>query len=314
MYKGAEDLEYSERLEFRVTDEGIRLDVILSSFEEIPSRSFAEKLILEKRVFVNGKLKSKSYKPKPGETIEVFLPKEKEIELIPYDFPLRVVYEDEHLIVVAKPSGLVVHPAYGHYSDTLVNALVGMGIRLSSIGAPLRPGIVHRLDKDTSGLIMLAKTEEAHIKLAQMIKSREIKRVYLTLACGNIYRSKFSVEAPITRHRQELVKMTVDFERGKYALTHFDVLKNYNNFTFMKATLSTGRTHQIRVHLSSIGHPVAGDPIYGGLKCSKSLPLKRLFLHAYQLEFSHPITGAHLSLEDPLPAELEEVIRFLESQ
>lgn len=313
MFKGDEKLEYSTKLEFTVAEEGVRLDVLLSSFEEIPSRSFAEKLILDGRVFVNGKIKNKSYRPKPGERIEVYLPKEKEVELVPYDYQVPIVYEDEHIIVVSKPSGLVVHPAYGHYNDTLVNALVGMGVKLSSIGAPLRPGVVHRLDKDTSGLMLLAKTEEAHLKLVQMIKAREIKRVYLVLACGNIYRSRFSVEAPIARHRQELVKMTVDFSRGKYALTHFEVLKNYDKFTYLRATLATGRTHQIRVHLSSLGHPVAGDSIYGGLKCSRQIPLSRLFLHAHRLELFHPVTGTHLSFESPLPDDLEAVISYLET-
>lgn len=314
MGRGVENLDYSTKLQFTVSEEGIRLDVILASFDEIPSRSFAEKLILENRVFVNGRLRNKSYRPRPGEKIEVFLPPEKEVELVPYDYKVPVVYEDEHIIVVNKPSGLVVHPAYGHYNDTLVNALVGMGVKLSSIGAPLRPGVVHRLDKDTSGLMVLAKTDEAHARLVQMLKSREIKRVYLTLACGNIYRSRFSVEAPITRHRNEIVKMTVDFERGKYALTHFEVLKNYCRFTYLRATLATGRTHQIRVHLSSLGHPVAGDSLYGGIKCSRNLPLERLFLHAARLEFYHPVNGKYLSLESPLPDELQRVIDFLESE
>jgi 23S rRNA pseudouridine1911/1915/1917 synthase len=314
MQEKRQELDYSEKLEFTVSDEGLRLDVILASFEEIPSRSFAEKLILDGRVFVNGKHRNKSYRPKPGEKVEVYLPREKETTLEPYDFEVPVVYEDEHLIVVSKPAGLVVHPAYGHYSDTLVNALVGMGVRLSSIGAPLRPGIVHRLDKDTSGLMILAKTEEAHVKLSQMIKAREVKRVYLTLVCGCIYRSRFSVEAPITRHRHEIVKMTVDFDRGKYALTHFEVLEVFKNFTYLKATLATGRTHQIRVHLSSIGHPVCGDPLYGGIKCSRQLPLKRLFLHAYQLQFIHPITGKMISLEDELSGELQAVIRYLKQE
>ena len=309
-----EEVDYGEKLEFTVNEEGLRLDVILASFDEIPSRSFAEKLILDGRVFVNGRLRNKSYRPKPGERIEVYLPRKMEAVIEPYDYEVPVVYEDEHLIVVSKPSGLVVHPAHGHYSDTLINALVAKGVRLSSIGAPLRPGVVHRLDKDTSGLMVLAKSEEAHQKLLQMIKAREIKRVYLTLACGCIYRSRFSVEAPITRHRREIVKMTVDFERGKYALTHFEVLEVFKNFTFLKATLGTGRTHQIRVHLSSIGHPVCGDPIYGGIKCSRELPLKRLFLHAHQLEFFHPVTGKMLSFEDELPDELRSVIDFLKKQ
>lgn len=307
-----ENLEYSQKIEFVVDTEGLRLDVIVASFEEIPSRSFAEKLILEGRVFVNGRLVNKSYRPKPGERIEVFLPKEKELRLEPYNFPINIVFEDEHIVVVEKPSGLVVHPAYGHYNDTLVNALVAMNIQLSPIGAPLRPGVVHRLDKDTSGLMVLAKTAEAHIELVKAIKERKIKRTYILLACGNIYRSRFSVEAPITRHRNEFVKMTVDYERGKYALTHFEVLKNYKNFTFLRAILGTGRTHQIRVHLASLGHPIAKDPIYGGIKCARALPLNRLFLHASELEFFHPITGKLLKFSSDLPEELKRVLEFLE--
>lgn len=304
--------EYSQKIDFVVDTEDMRLDVIVASFEEIPSRSFAEKLILEGRVLVNGRKVNKSYRPKPGERIEVYLPKEKEVTLEPYDYPINIIYEDEHLIVVEKPGGLVVHPAYGHYHDTLVNALIALNIKLSPIGAPLRPGVVHRLDKDTSGLMVLAKTAEAHLELQRAIKDRTVKRTYAVLTCGNIYRSRFSVEAPITRHRTEFAKMTIDYDRGKYALTHFEVIKNYRNFTLLKAELGTGRTHQIRVHLASLGHPVARDPIYGGLKCASCLPLKRLFLHATALEFAHPATKKLMSFASELPEELKSALDFLE--
>jgi 23S rRNA pseudouridine1911/1915/1917 synthase len=308
-----ENFDYSQKIDFVVDTEGLRLDVIVASFEEIPSRSFAEKLILEGRVLVNGRVVSKSYRPKPGEKIEVYLPKEKEAVLEPYDFPVKIVFEDEHIVVVEKPSGLVVHPAYGHYNDTLVNALVAMKIQLSPIGAPLRPGVVHRLDKDTSGLMILAKTADSHIELTRAIKERRVKRTYTALACGNIYRSRFSVEAPITRHRNEFVRMTICYERGKYAITHFEVLRQYQNFTLLKAVLGTGRTHQIRVHLASFGHPIARDPIYGGLKCARALPLNRLFLHACELEFSHPVNGKLLKFKSELPEDLKKALEFLEA-
>ncbi len=307
-----ESLSYSQKIEFVASDEVQRLDALLACFEEIPSRSFAEKLINDGRVFVNGARRSKSYKVKPGEKIEVYLPVEDELELKPYDIDLEIVYLDDHLVVVDKPSGLVVHPAHGHYEDTLINALIAKDITLSPAGAPLRPGVVHRLDKDTSGLIVLARTRDAHMELQKAIKERRVKRIYKVLSCGNIYRSRFQIEAPITRHRKEIVKMTVDFERGKNAYTYFEVLRNYRNFTYLKAELGTGRTHQIRVHLASIGHPVAGDPIYGGIKCSRALPLKRLFLHATRLEFRHPATGKMMAFESELPEELKKTLDYLD--
>lgn len=294
--------------------EDVRLDAFLATLPDIPSRSFAEKLIIEEKVTVDGRLRDKSYRLKPGQKVRVVIPPEKETGLEPYHIPIKIVYEDEHLLVVSKPSGLVVHPSHGHKNDTLVNALIAHGVKLSSLGGLTRPGIVHRLDKDTSGLMLVAKTNEAHLFLAGRIRERKVKRQYLTLACGNIYRSRFEVRAPITRHRQDFSRMTVDFNRGKIAYTYFDVIKVYNGFTYLKATLGTGRTHQIRVHLATIGHPVAGDPIYGGLKCARPLPLKRLFLHATAIEFEHPVTRKIMTFTEPLPQELQEVIDFLEKQ
>lgn len=306
--------EKEKTIEITAEVENIRLDAFLAGLPDIPSRSFAEKLIIEERVTVDGRVRDKSYRVKPGQRVRVIIPPEEESKLEPYDFPVKIVYEDEHLLVVSKPSGLVVHPSHGHKNDTLVNALIARGIKLSGLGGITRPGIVHRLDKDTSGLMLVAKTNEAHMFLAGRIKERKVKRQYLTLACGNIYRSRFEVRAPITRRRQDFSRMTVDFNRGKYAYTYFDVIKLYGGFTYLKATLGTGRTHQIRVHLSTIGHPVAGDPIYGGIKCARALPLNRLFLHATALEFEHPATRKIMQFSEPLPEELQQVIDYLERQ
>lgn len=308
-------VEHGEKIiEITAEVDNVRLDAFLASLPDIPSRSFAEKLIIEDRVTVDGRLRDKAYRLRPGQRVRVVIPPEKVSGLEPYHIPLKIVYEDEYLLVVSKPSGLVVHPSHGHKNDTLVNALVAHGVRLSGLGGVTRPGIVHRLDKDTSGLMLVAKTDEAHKFLAGKIKERKVKRQYLTLACGNIYRSRFEVRAPITRHRQDFSRMTVDFNRGKFAFTYFDVIKVYNGFTYLKATLGTGRTHQIRVHLATIGHPVAGDPIYGGLKCARPLPLNRLFLHATAIEFEHPATGKIMTFNEPLPPELQKVIDFLEAQ
>lgn len=299
-------------IEAIVREGGERLDVFLTTFPEIRSRSHAEKLIIEGYVLVNGKLKDKSYRVKPGDKVTVTIPPPKVFELIPYDIDLDIRYKDDDIVVLSKPSGLVTHYSPGHLNDTLVNALIAKVGRLSTIGGPTRPGIVHRLDKDTSGLMVVAKSDKAHLFLSRRIKERKVKRTYMALACGNIYRTEFVVQAPIGKHRTEFQKMTVDFNRGKTAITYFEVVKNYRGYTLLKATLGTGRTHQIRVHLSTMGHPIAGDPIYGGIKYARPLPLSRLFLHAILLEFEHPTTGKWMRFEDKLPQELQRVVDYLE--
>lgn len=303
----------SERHTFtvRAHEAGVRLDVYLASTDAVPSRSAAQRLIAGGWVRVNGEVATKRHVVRPGERIDVYLPPEEPGELTPEPMPLDIRYEDEHLIVLAKPAGLVVHPARGHDSGTLVHALLAHTDELGSQSGEDRPGIVHRLDKDTSGLMLVAKTDAAHVALARQLKDRHIKRCYLALACGVIHRGRFEVRAPIGRHRGEFRKMAVDTLRGKEAATVFTVLERFARFTLVEASLKTGRTHQIRVHLSSIGHPVAGDPLYGGIKCARDLPLERLFLHAYRLEFAHPTTGKPMSFEDELPPELAHVVGHL---
>lgn len=292
----------------------LRLDVFLTELDEIPSRSYGERLIKDKKVFVDGEAKEKSFKVKPGQEIEINLPVSEEKVLKPYYIDFDIKYQDKHLLVVSKPSGLVVHPSHGHKDDTLVNALIAKNIELSNVGPKTRPGIVHRLDKDTSGLMLVAKTNRAHEKLIEQIKKRNVKRVYQTLVCGNIYKNQFEIRAPITRSKKTYKKMAVDFGRGKEAYTYFDLLENFDCFTFLKARLGTGRTHQIRVHLSAIGHPVVKDPIYGGRKCARNLPLDRLFLHAVKLDFKHPVTGKPLIVEEDLPEELKRVLSYLQEK
>lgn len=291
-----------------------RLDRFVATLEEIASRSAAERLISEGNVRVNGTVRDKAWMLRAGDRVEVRIPAPEPSGLVPYEIDLDVRYEDEDLMVICKPAGLVTHPAYGHANDTLVNALIARNERLSTIGGEIRPGIVHRLDKDTSGLMLVARNDAAHLALSRALKERRIKRNYLALTCGVIHRSRFEVRAPIGKHRGTFKKMAVDALKGKDAATIFTVRETFERFTLVEASLLTGRTHQIRVHLSSIGHPVAGDPLYGGLKCAKELPLSRLFLHAWRLEFEHPRTGVPLAFEDTLPEELERVLAFLRGE
>lgn len=303
--------KFEKTIEVIVKEDGKRLDVFLSSLTGVRSRSYAEKLVSDGYVLINGKEKDKSYRVRLGDKVTVNIPLPQIFELVPYEIDLDIRYEDDDVVVLSKPSGLVTHSSPGHWDDTLVNALIAKVNHLSTLGGPTRPGIVHRLDKDTSGLMVIAKSDDAHLFLSRKIKERKVKRTYITLVCGNIYRSEFIVQAPIGKHRTQFQKMTVDFNRGKSAVTTFEVVKNYQGYTLLKAALGTGRTHQIRVHLSTLGHPVAGDPIYGGIRCARRLPLSRLFLHAVLLEFEHPTTGKVVRLEDELPLELQTVVEHL---
>lgn len=293
---------------------GERLDLFLTKIPEIHSRSFAEKLISEGLVEVEGARKPKSYKLKQGEKVVVTIPPPIEFKITPFEIEIDIKYEDNDVIVISKPSGLVTHPSPGHWNDTLVNALYSKAKSLSQIGGVVRAGIVHRLDKDTSGLMVVAKNNNAHLSLTHQLKERKVKRHYLALTCGAILRSKFEVRAPIKRHRKYFQKMAIDLEKGKEAITCFKVKKLYQRFTLVEASLLTGRTHQIRVHLSSIGHPVAGDPLYGGIRCARGLSLERLFLHAVYLEFRHPRTGETMMFKEELPVELQKVLNVLDKQ
>lgn len=294
----------------QASEEGTRLDILLAKRPEIASRSFGERLIKNGLVSVDNKKVDKSFRVSGGQSVTYQIPEPEEAEVEPQDIPIKIIYEDNDLAVVDKPAGLVVHPSYGHWDNTLVNALLYHLKNLSTIGGVRRPGIVHRLDKDTSGLMLVAKNDNSHQVLSEAIKKREVVRDYLALVSGNFKEKRFSIEAPIGRSPKDRKKMAV-VEGGRYAKTDAEVLKQYEKFTLLKLSLVTGRTHQIRVHLSYIGHPVVGDRVYG--KADNSLGLKRPFLHAYKLSFTHPITGKSMNFEIALPKELRKVLKELSS-
>lgn len=279
----------------------MRLDVLLSRQEGIPSRSFAQNMITTGHVSLSGRVAKKNTTVTGGATVEFTLPDKISETVEAEEGPLEIVFEDEHMIVVCKPADLVVHPAPGHYSGTLVNRLLAH-TSLASTGAPIRPGIVHRLDKDTSGLMIVAKTDIAYDALTKMIRNREVARCYLALAKGNFREANGVIEAPLGRLSWDRKRMGVNAARSKPAVTKFMVLRRSEGYTLLKLTLVTGRTHQIRAHLAFIGHPIAGDKTYGG--SGGSLGLERQFLHAYELSLQHPISGKKLRFSCPLPLDL----------
>jgi len=304
------DLEIEELLEFHPEEENIRLDIYLSSQEELSlTRSRIQKLIDEGLVQVNDVPGKANYKLRKGDKITLMLPPPKELKVEPENILLDIIYEDEDIIVINKRQGMVVHPAHGNYSGTVVNALLAHCQDLSGIGGVMRPGIVHRLDKDTSGLLMIAKNDLAHLGLTEQIKNRAVQKKYLALVYGNLKEEKGTIDAPIGRHPIDRKKMAVVPRTGKPAVTHYQVLQRYGNHTYLEIDLETGRTHQIRVHLAYIGHPVVGDPVYSS-KNRFNLPGQ--FLHAYQLTFKHPRTGRTLEFTAPLPEVMQKVLRSLE--
>ena len=284
---------------FTAETSGDRLDKFVSeaSSGEI-TRSAAAKLIEEGGCLVNGSTAAKNYKLKAGDRVSVEIAEPKEVDILPENIPLDIVYEDEHLLVVNKPKGMVVHPAPGHYSGTLVNALMyHCKDSLSGINGEIRPGIVHRIDKDTSGLLIVAKSDAAHNGLAAQIKEHSFTREYEAVVCGSI-KEDGTVNAPIGRHKTDRKKMCVTTENSREAVTHYFVLNNLGNFTHLRLRLETGRTHQIRVHMAYIGHSVAGDEVYGN---GKPKWLCGQCLHARKIGFIHPITGQYLEFSSPLP-------------
>mgnify|MGYP001053635289 FL=1 len=285
---------------------GVRLDAFLSADGAL-TRSQAARLIAEGRVRVNGKPAAKSARLSGGETVTVDVPQLRETALPPQDIPLDVVYEDDDVIVVNKPTGLVVHPAPGHPDGTLVNALLHhCGDSLSGIGGEKRPGIVHRIDRDTSGLIIAAKNDAAHLALSAQLKDHSLSRTYECLVTGNMKQDSGTVDAPIGRSSADRKKMAV-VPTGRRAVTHWEVIARYPGVTHLRCRLETGRTHQIRVHLAYIGHPILGDTVYGAKKPVAGLTGQ--CLHAVGLRFIHPRTGEPVELTCPLP---EEFVRMLE--
>ncbi|NLO97133.1 MAG: RluA family pseudouridine synthase [Peptococcaceae bacterium] len=283
---------------------GIRLDLALAE-TMAKSRSFIQNLIEEERVLVNGQVKKASYKVTADDRVEVCLPPPKELDVRPENIELDIVYEDEDLIVVNKPQGMTVHPAPGSWNGTLVNALLYHCRNLSGINGVIRPGIVHRIDKDTSGLLVVAKNDAAHNDLARQIKEHSAKRSYLALVHGLLSEPSGTIDAPIGRDPKDRKKMAVVFKNSKRAVTHYYVLERLPGFTEIKAVLETGRTHQIRVHMAYIKHPVLGDPLYGPKK--SPFDLRGQVLHAETLAFTHPRTGEYLEFSCPPPGSYREV-------
>ena len=280
--------------------EGKRIDAYISSVGTQLSRTMIQKLIQEKNIKVNGKIVKASYKVVSGDEIEMEIPEPKEINLKPQNIPLDVIYEDNDIIVINKPKGMVVHPANGNPDGTVVNAVMALcKDSLSGIGGEVRPGIVHRLDKNTSGIMIIAKNDKAHINLSEQLKNHEVKKTYIALVRGIINENEATINMPISRSKNDRKKMAVNRD-GKNAITHFKVLGRYKNkYTLLKVNIETGRTHQIRVHLSHIGHPVIGDDVYSNGK--NEWGISGQCLHAWKIEFKHPITKKKMELEAKIP-------------
>lgn len=296
-------------LQITAEENGARLDSYLARCLNGVSRSYLQKLIGEHLILVNQKTVKANYKVKTGDTLLVQIPEAAPIDILPEPMELHIVYEDSDLLVVNKPAGLVVHPAHGHYSGTLVNGLLAHCTDLSGINGKMRPGIVHRIDKDTSGLLMIAKNDLAHQHLAAQLKAHSIKRAYYALVQGVISEPAGLVDAPIGRHETERKKMAVTLKNSKEARTHYYVKERFYRHTFIECRLETGRTHQIRVHMAYLGHPLVGDPLYGTRKNNLDFPGQAL--HAYALGFQHPRTGEQLYFEAPLPEHFQSVLKNL---
>lgn len=302
-----------ETINFRVDQEeqGIRIDKYLASRLPDYSRSFLQKLVGEGQVLAEGKPVKSNYKISAGEQISLSVPDAVEPEIVPEPIPLDILYEDASLLVINKPKGMVVHPCPGHYSGTLVNALMyHCKDQLSGINGVMRPGIVHRIDQNTTGSLVVCKTDAAHRFLAQQLKDHSITRKYRAIVHGNLKEEEGTVNAPIGRHPVDRKKMAVNERCGRNAVTHYRVLERFGSFTYLECRLETGRTHQIRVHMASIGHPLLGDDVYGPSRC----PIHGLTgqtLHAMTLGFIHPETGTYMEFEAPLPEYFENLLEKL---
>ena len=297
--------------EIEVKEENQRIDAYISSKIDI-SRVTVQRLIKENKILVNKKQTKASYKVKIGDKIEIEEEEAKEIEIKAENIPLEILYEDKDIIIVNKPKGMVVHPANGNPDGTLVNAIMAICKEsLSGIGGEIRPGIVHRLDKDTSGLLIVAKNDQAHINMSKQIQDRKVIKKYIALVKGVIAEDSATIDMPIARSTKDRKKMAVD-PKGKEAITHFKVLKRYDKYTLLEIKIDTGRTHQIRVHMAYIGHPVVGDMQYSNGK--NEFGVEGQMLHSKYLEFDHPITGKRLKLEAPLPQYFIEVLEKLRNR
>lgn len=302
-----------ESFEVEAEQEGERLDKFLSIIYPEFSRAFFQKLIKSKQVSVNETPQKASYCVKIDDIVTVAIPDAVETTIEPENIPLDILYEDDDVLIVNKPKGMVVHPSAGHYSGTLVNAIMyHCKDTLSGINGEIRPGIVHRIDMDTTGSLIVCKNDEAHVNIAQQIKEHSVNRIYVGIVCGNVKEDSGTVEGAIGRHPIERKKMAINEKNGKPAITHYKVLERFKNYTYMQFKLETGRTHQIRVHMASIGHPLLGDTLYS----SGRLPFKHLqgqCLHAKTIGFIHPKTGEYMEYSAPLPEYFEKLLCLLKS-
>lgn len=281
-------------------DKNLRIDRYLANQLSEQSRSYIQKLIREEQVVVNGKTVKANYKVQPFDHLTLTIPQLQEPDILPEDIPLDILYEDEDVLVINKPKNMVVHPSAGHYTHTVVNAvLFHCKDQLSGINGVLRPGIVHRIDMDTTGAIVICKNDYSHQVLADQLKVHSITRKYRAIVCGNIKEDEGTIEGPIGRHPVDRKKMAINEKNGKSAITHFKVLERFGNYTYVECQLETGRTHQIRVHMASKGHPLLGDTLYGPAKCP--FHLQGQCLHAMVLGFIHPTKNEYMEFTAPLP-------------
>ncbi len=290
--------------------EGERLDKICAQLLPDRSRSFLQKLIKSNDVLLNNTSAKPSVLLKTGDILEIVLPQAKAIEILPQNIPINIVYEDKDLLIVNKEKGMVVHPAAGHYSDTLVNAILYHCNDLSGINGVLRPGIVHRIDKDTTGLLVVCKNDSCHNFIAEQLKVHSIERTYHAIVCGNVKEDSGTIAEPIGRHPTERKKMSIN-PKGKNAVTHYKVLKRYGNYTYVQCNLETGRTHQIRVHMASLGHPLLGDEVYG--KKSKEFDTFGQTLHAKTLGLVHPTSKELIHFDSELPEYFQKILKKLDA-
>ena len=298
-----------EKKTLTIQNGGERLDKTIINIDDSLSRMAVQRLIQEKKILVNGKCAKSSYIVKEKDIILIIKEEAKQTSLKPEKIPIEIIYEDDDIIVVNKPKGMVVHPGNGNHEGTLVNAILNIcKDSLSGIGGEIRPGIVHRLDKDTSGLLIVAKNDKAHIAMSEEIKNREVKKTYITLVRGIVKEQEATIKMPIARSNIDRKKMAVS-RNGKEAITHFNVLERFDAYTLLKVNIETGRTHQIRVHLSAINFPIVGDEVYSNGK--NPFGIKGQLLHAQKLEFKHPITKKQMKLEAPIPKEFEDIIKKL---